>query len=108
MAPSQPTAAVAGVQLAARQQNSLVPFFQTVPSALTQLLTSALAAVAKAAVANSIATLFSLIMEILFLFMRNACATGIHASSDHHLKRCKHFSHNFQLAIRAEREEVPR
>jgi hypothetical protein len=66
IAPSQPTAAVAGVQLALRQQNSLVPFFQTVPSALTQLLTCALAAVANAAVASSTANLFILIMVFSF------------------------------------------
>jgi hypothetical protein len=66
IAPSQPTAAVAGVQLALRQQNSLVPFFQTVPSALTQLFTCALAAVANAAVARSITTLFILIMVFSF------------------------------------------
>jgi hypothetical protein len=64
MAPSQPWAAVAGVQLASRQHNSFVPFFHTsslVP--LRQLSTvCAPAAVASAAVANSIATLFSFCM----------------------------------------------
>src|ERR1700712_3976638 len=41
-APSQPTAAVAGVQLASRQHSSFVPFFQTVvPSAARQLSTVA-------------------------------------------------------------------
>jgi hypothetical protein len=63
MAPSQPWAAVAGVQLASRQHSSLVPFFHTVPSAARQLSTvCAPAAVAKAAVAKSIATLFSFCM----------------------------------------------
>src|SRR5436309_14211808 len=36
-APSQSGVAVAGVQLASRQQSSLVPFFQGVPTELTQL-----------------------------------------------------------------------
>jgi hypothetical protein len=66
MAPSQPTAAVAGVQLASRQQSSLVPFFQTVPSVLRQLSTDcALAAVARATVAINIAILFNFIMVYL-------------------------------------------
>jgi hypothetical protein len=60
-------AAVAGVQLASRQHSSLVPFFQTsslVP--LRQLsMVWAPAAVASAAEANSIATLFSFFMVLL-------------------------------------------
>ena len=66
MAPSQPTAAVAGVQLASRQHSSLVPFFQVVPLALTQLSTvCAPAAVASAAAASSIATLLNFFMVLL-------------------------------------------
>jgi hypothetical protein len=66
MAPSQPTAAVAGVQLASRQHNSLVPFFQVMPLLLTQLSTVwALAVVASAAVAINIANLFILFMVLL-------------------------------------------
>jgi hypothetical protein len=66
MAPSQPTAAVAGVQLASRQHNSLVPFLQVVPLALTQLSTvCALATVASAAAAISIATLLNVFMVLL-------------------------------------------
>jgi hypothetical protein len=65
MAPSQPAAAVAGVQDASRQHSSFVPFFHTVPSAARQLSTVwAPAAVASAAVANSIATLFNFFMGI--------------------------------------------
>ena len=67
IAPSQPTAAVAGVQLELRQQSSLVPFFQIsslVP--LRQLsMVWAPAAVASAAVAISIATLFNFIIFVL-------------------------------------------
>jgi hypothetical protein len=37
IAPSQAGSAVAGVQPASRQQSSLVPFFQTVPSLARQL-----------------------------------------------------------------------
>src|SRR5687768_2757739 len=76
-APSQPAAAVAGVQFASRQQSSLVPFFQTnspVPfcqlsitgppfAAVTRVC--APAAVASAATANIIATLFSFFMVLL-------------------------------------------
>jgi hypothetical protein len=67
IAPSQPTAAVAGVQLASRQHSSLVPFFQTSsPVPLRQLSTVwAPAALASAAVANTIATLFSFFMVLL-------------------------------------------
>lgn len=67
MAPSQPAPAVAGVQLALRQQSSLVPFFQTSsPVPLRQLSTvCAPAAVARAAEANNIATLFSFFMVFL-------------------------------------------
>ena len=67
MAPSQPAAAVAGVQVASRQQSSLVPFFQACsPVPLRQLSTDcAPAAVAKAAVANTIATLLNFFMVLL-------------------------------------------
>jgi hypothetical protein len=66
MAPSQPTAAVAGVQLESRQHSSLVPFFQVVPSELTQLSTvCAPATVTSAAEAISIATLFNFFMVLL-------------------------------------------
>ena len=67
IAPSQPAAAVAGVQLASRQHSSLVPFFQACsPVPLRQLSTvCALAAVAKAAEANTIATLLNFFMVLL-------------------------------------------
>jgi hypothetical protein len=58
---------VAGVELASRQQYSLVPFFQTnSPEPFFQLSTVwAPAAVASAAEANNIATLFSFFMVLL-------------------------------------------
>jgi hypothetical protein len=67
MAPSQPAAAVAGVQLAPRQQFSAEPFFQaSSPAPLRQLSTDcALAAVAKATEANSIANLLNFFMVLL-------------------------------------------
>ena len=67
IAPSQPAAAVAGVQLASRQHSSLEPFFQACsPVPLRQLSTvCALAAVAKAAEANTIATLLNFFMVLL-------------------------------------------
>ena len=67
MAPSQPAAAVAGVQVASRQQSSLEPFFQACsPVPLRQLSTDcALAAVAKAAEANTIANLLNFFMVLL-------------------------------------------
>ena len=66
IAPSQPAAAVAGVQLASRQHSSLEPFFQAWPVPLRQLSTDcALAAVAKAAEANTIATLLNFFMVLL-------------------------------------------
>ena len=67
IAPSQPAAAVAGVQLASRQHSSLEPFFQACsPVPLRQLSTDcALAAVAKAAEANTIATLLNFFMVLL-------------------------------------------
>ena len=67
IAPSQPAAAVAGVQLASRQHSSLEPFFQACsPVPLRQLSTvCALAAVAKAAEANTIATLMNFFMVLL-------------------------------------------
>ena len=66
MAPSQPAAAVAGVQVASRQHSSLVPFFQAWPVPLRQLSTDcALAAVAKAAEANTIANLLNFFMVLL-------------------------------------------
>ena len=66
IAPSQPAAAVAGVQLASRQHSSLEPFFQAWPVPLRQLSTDcALAAVAKAAEANTIANLLNFFMVLL-------------------------------------------
>ena len=67
MAPSQPAAAVAGVHVASRQHSSLEPFFQACsPVPLRQLSTDcALAAVAKAAEANTIATLMNFFMVLL-------------------------------------------
>jgi hypothetical protein len=66
MAPSQPAAAVAGVQVASRQHSSLEPFFQAWPVLLRQLSTDcALAAVAKAAEANTIANLLNFFMVLL-------------------------------------------
>ena len=67
MAPSQPAAAVAGVQLASRQHSSLVPFFQTSSlEPLRQLsMVCAPAADARAAEANNIATLLSFFMVFL-------------------------------------------
>jgi hypothetical protein len=67
-APSQFSAAVAGVQLASRQQSSFVPFFHTVPSAARQLSTDFWAnaldiGAASAADAKSIATLFSFFID---------------------------------------------
>ena len=67
IAPSQPGAAVAGVQLASRQHSSLVPFFQT-SSRLPFIQLSivcAPAAVTSAAEANNIATLLSFFMVLL-------------------------------------------
>jgi hypothetical protein len=52
--------------LALRQHSSFVPFFHVIPLALTQLSTVwAPAAVASAAVANNIATLFNFFMVLL-------------------------------------------
>ena len=66
MAPSQPAAAVAGVHVASRQHSSLLPFFQAWPVPLRQLSTDcALAAVAKAAEANTIANLLNFFMVLL-------------------------------------------
>jgi hypothetical protein len=67
MAPSQPLAAVAGVQKASRQHNSLVPFLQTRSPALFLQLSvdCAPAAPAKATEANNIATLLSFFMVFL-------------------------------------------
>jgi hypothetical protein len=82
MAPSQPSAAVAGVQKASRQQSSLVPFFQTVPSVpLRQLsidLACANAAIgaASAADAKSTATLFSFFMVLLSMKAAEACESS--------------------------------
>jgi hypothetical protein len=65
MAPSQPGAAVAGVQLASRQQRP-VPLFHVSPVALRQLSTVwALAAVAKTAEANTITTCLKFFMVLL-------------------------------------------
>jgi hypothetical protein len=76
IAPSQPTAAVAGVQVASRQHNSLVPFFQVIPVALTQLSTVWAPATAEsAAAATSIASLFSFIMVLLKEKSRSSAAS---------------------------------
>ncbi|MDE2082993.1 MAG: hypothetical protein KGI90_16730, partial [Burkholderiales bacterium] len=69
-APSQPGAAVAGVQPESRQHSSLVPFFQTVPSVARQLSTvfawaNATIGAASAADAKSTATLFNFFMVLL-------------------------------------------
>ena len=88
MAPSQPTAAVAGVQKLSRQHSSLLPFRHTnsdVP--LRQLsIVWAPAAVASAAVANNIATLFKF---FIFLLSETKDAAGcgvLGAPGDHHPK----------------------
>src|SRR5436190_1904978 len=71
MAPSQSGCAVAGVQLASRQQSSFVPFFQGMPVALTQLsivlawANTLDAETASVADAKSDATLFSFFMILL-------------------------------------------
>src|SRR5574337_359592 len=68
-APSHRGSAVAGVQLESRQHSSLVPFFQTrSPLPLRQLSAPAWAkatGTARAAVANSTATLFRFFMILL-------------------------------------------
>jgi hypothetical protein len=88
MAPSQPGAAVAGVQLASRQHSSLVPFFQASPEALRQLSTDwAPAAVARAAEAINIAALLRLFMVFL---LRDKAADSLrkkYVSDDLHLIR---------------------
>jgi hypothetical protein len=89
MAPSQPAPAVAGVQLALRQHCSLVPFFQTVPELSRQLSTvCAPAAVARAAEANNIATLFSFFMVFLLGDKAADSLREKDASNDRHLMRC--------------------
>jgi hypothetical protein len=77
MAPSQPTAAVAGVHTESRQHRPLL-FFQTSSAPeLRQLSTDcALAAVASAAVANNIATLFSF---FIFLLSETKSAAALRA-----------------------------
>ncbi len=89
MAPSQPAAAVAGVQLASRQHRSWVPFFQaSSPEPLRQLSTDcAPAAVTRAAEANNIATLLNLFM---FFLLRDKAADSLrkkYVSGDRHLNR---------------------
>jgi hypothetical protein len=84
MAPSQFSAAVAGVQKASRQHSSLVPFFHTMPSAERQLsivLPCASAAIgeASAAVAKSTATLFNFFMILL---SRNAAESLRNVQND--------------------------
>ena len=73
-APSHSSAAVAGVQLASRQQCSLVPFFQVMPVLLTQLSIvfdwanapeADMVSATDAAVAMIDATLLSLFMILL-------------------------------------------
>src|SRR5574344_826945 len=98
-APSQPSAAVAGVQLASRQHSSLVPFFQTnslVP--FFQLSTvCAPAAVARAAPANKIATLLSFFMILLF-GIKPLYAKFVDVISDHHQERCLRLCHRVLFA----------
>jgi hypothetical protein len=67
MAPSQPLAAVAGVQLLLRQHRSPAPFFQaSSPLPFLQLSTvCAPAAVTSAAEASNKATLLNLFMVVL-------------------------------------------
>jgi hypothetical protein len=79
MAPSHPTAAVAGVQKLSRQQSSELPFFQTSSELpLRQLsMDCAPAAVARAAVANSIATLFSFFIFLLSETKTAAALRGV-------------------------------
>jgi hypothetical protein len=82
MAPSQRSSAVAGVQPASRQHSSLVPFFQTVPSAARQLsidfaCANAAIGAASAADANSTATLFNFFIDSpLEESRRRACVTS--------------------------------
>ena len=71
MAPSQSLLAVAGVQVAERQQSSLVPFFRIPPEPVFQLASPEGApwastdnGAASAAVANSAATVFSFFNSI--------------------------------------------
>jgi hypothetical protein len=70
---------VAGVQKASRQQSSLVPFFQTSSLALLRQLSidCAPAAVASAAVANNIATLFSFFIFLLSETKTAAALRGV-------------------------------
>jgi hypothetical protein len=62
--PSQPAAAVAGVQLASRQHNVPSPFFQEMPAELTQLSTF----LAVVAVAATEITPASTSFRVLFIF----------------------------------------
>jgi len=89
MAPSQAAAAVAGVQVASRQQYSAVPFFQaSSPVPLRQLSTDcAPAAVAKAAEANTIATLLNFFMVLLMGLIPQTSCEKRDALNDHHSKR---------------------
>jgi hypothetical protein len=79
MAPSQVAAAVAGVQKASRQQSSLVPFFQTVPSVARQLSIAVCAPAieANAEVAITKATLFSFFIALLNGKIRSKAAQNV-------------------------------
>jgi hypothetical protein len=68
MAPSQVAAAVAGVQKLSRQQSSLVPFFQTVPSVARQL-SIAVAVCAPAMDANAAVAITKAILFSFFIFL---------------------------------------
>jgi len=88
---------VAGVQLASRQHSSFVPFFHTsslVPFCQLSMVlppsaafTCAPAAVARAAEANNIATLFSFFMVLLLGKKPQQGCESVDVISDHHQKR---------------------
>ena len=81
-APSQFSAAVAGVQFVSRQHSSLVPFFQTVAPSVARQLSIDLAwaktaiGAASAADAKSTATLFSFFMILLSRKAAVGCVTS--------------------------------
>ena len=82
IAPSQFSAAVAGVQLASRQHSSLLPFFQVSPKGFCQLSTdlpwaNAIIGARTAADANSTATLLSFFMILLSRKAAVACECAI-------------------------------
>ena len=87
---------MAGVQKLLRQHSSLVPFFQTNSEELLRQLSMdcAPAAVASAAVANNIATLFSFFIFLLSETKPQRRCEVLGASGDHHPK------HEMYCAIR--------